>query len=106
MNIELSILLAMIGSFGVIVTLIINTKNNNKTDGVTQGKISNDLEYMKRGIDTVMLEMKDQARETARLKESLLLNKNETLKALENAERAYKHAENAHNRINKIGGIK
>ena len=95
----------VIGVFGSIMTgvsLFNVLKKDNKADGIIQGQLSNDLSYVKRGIDNITLEQKDQSREIMRLKETLILTQNEAQKSYEHAERAYMSATNAHKRIDKL----
>jgi len=95
----------VVGIFGAIMTAIslFNVlKKDNKADGIIQGQLSNDLSYVKRGIDNITLEQKDQSREIMRLKETLILTQNEAQKSYEHAERAYMSATSAHKRIDKL----
>jgi hypothetical protein len=103
MQIDVSLAIAAIGITATIVSLISVMKKDNRNDGLLQGQLSNDIKHVRIGIDNISLEQKDQAREQIKLREAFVINQNDTARALENAERAYKHANEAHSRINKIG---
>lgn len=102
MNVELTVLIAVIGCLLTVTSLMNVLKKDNKTDGIVQGQLANDLSHLKRGVDTIILEQKDQSREIMRLKETLIVTQNEAQKSYEHAERAYLSATNAHKRIDKL----
>lgn len=102
MQIELNYVFGLLALIATVVSLYNALKKENKTDGVTQGRLSNDLEYVKRGVDNMLLEQKDAAREQIKQKEMIISTQNDVTRALENAERAYNHANEAHSRINKL----
>ena len=102
MSVEITILIAVMGSIMTLVGLANVLKKDNKADGILQGQLSNDLGYVKRGIDSISLEQKDQSREIMKLKESLIATQSAAEKSYEHADRAYKSATNAHKRIDKL----
>lgn len=106
MTLELTHVVGVLALIATAISLFGVMKKDNRTDGITQGKLSNDLEYVKRGVDGIQLDQKDQAREQARMREALINTQNDAHKAMEHAERAYSHATEAHSRINKLGGTK
>ena len=102
MSVELTVVIAVIGCLMTVISLMNVLKKDNKSDGIAQGQLSNDLSHLKRGVDTIILEQKDQSREIMRLKETLIVTQNEAQKSYEHAERAYMSATSAHKRIDKL----
>ena len=106
MKIEIGILISLIMMGIGILTFLFNMNSGKRNDGIYQGKLENNMDYMKRGIDNIMLEMKDIMRDNAKIKEQQIIDRNNTDKAAELAQRAYNRATEAHERIDKIKGGK
>ena len=92
MNIEITLLIAVIGCLIGVAGFIKGTRKDGKTDGQELASIKGNLDYIARGIDDIRLEQKDQARKIDSQNERLIRNEEST--------------KSAHRRIDKLEGKK
>ena len=104
MSIEVTVLIGIVGLAATIITLTNTFKKQNSNDGLVMGQLLSSVASIKDGNETIQLEIKDLSREHRRLGEALISTQKDVDKALERADQAYKHANEAHSRINKIKG--
>ena len=90
MNIEITLLIAVIGCLIGVAGFIKGTRKDGKTDGQELASIKGNLDYIARGIDDIRLEQKDQARKIDNQNERLI--------------RAEESTKSAHRRIDKLEG--
>jgi len=76
MSIELTILVAICGTiFGIVIGYLNWRRTNNediRKDAISDGKLFADIDYIKRGVEDIKLDLKMQDRRIGELSEKLI----------------------------------
>lgn len=90
MSIELSLLIAAVGTLVGVLGYLLNSKSNIKNDGAKDAQLSTKLEYISKGVDDIRIDLKANERQMQAFGERVT--------------RVEESAKQAHKRIDKIEG--